>query len=130
MRKQFPFDFAQGRLSCLRCARRRNDKVVGVVWQKSQVRGGSGIPPFKERKVGHPRPGGGYGTRGHELHICHQPSAVEEKFSEFAVMARGTGSFDCVRLRLTSLRMTGGSGEQPIPPAFAALGVGMTRLWG
>jgi len=33
---------------------------------------------------------------------------VVKKFSGFVVFADCTGSFDCVRLRLTSLRMTGG----------------------
>jgi hypothetical protein len=68
--------------------------------RKSLVRGDRGIPPFKERKVGHPRFAVGYGTRR------TRPSQEARKAAAARRLWRTADS-----------------------SAYAALGVGMTRLW-
>jgi len=48
IKSKIPFDFAQGRLSCLAALARRNDKVVGV------GRSGPGRIPASFEAVPHP----------------------------------------------------------------------------
>ena len=52
-----------------------------------------------------------------------RPELCWKLLDEFVVLSAGTGSFDCVRLRLTSLRMTrGGVWRLPHPSRFEGWG--------
>ena len=84
--------------SWLRCARRRNDNVVGWHGRYSKCAAAVESHLSKNKTWGTRAVWGPLRDAECEVYGGLRPSAVVEKFTGFVVTARGTGSLDFVRL--------------------------------